>query len=188
MSYRLSFSANLDDDGCLVYKGKRYCFYGYDLHFIELFKTAEEAYNYLRTEITEEAGHKLPVGWMKAIIEDFIDCHKRNSSFSGNYGNQEIDIELDEVSDDFKVIAENDSAALSERIKELEAENKKLKEEQKKMLDMVAQLSVLAKERRQACEADIKKMRDYICTGCQLRDHETNCESCNFAEKKGNKE
>lgn len=34
-------------------------------------------------------------------------------------------------------------------------------------------------------EAENKKMRKYICFGCQMKDHETTCETCNFAEKKG---
>lgn len=40
------------------------------------------------------------------------------------------------------------------------------------------------RERIVTLEAENKKMRDYICFGCQMKDHETICESCNFAEKK----
>lgn len=44
--------------------------------------------------------------------------------------------------------------------------------------------AVILRARVEELEAENKKMRHYICTSCQLRDHETTCESCNFAETK----
>ena len=95
MSYILRVDIDLDDDGRLVYDGKTYCRYEPDLSIEKELATVEEAYIFLRTAIQEEPGHKLPVGWLSAIIEEFIQCHKRDDdSWSGDYGNQTVDITL----------------------------------------------------------------------------------------------
>jgi hypothetical protein len=93
--WMLAVSMFTDDDCELTYKGDKYCFYNWDLKFVERFTTKEEAIEHLKL-IHVNVGDKASK-WTTEWLADCAEKLRQGETQVTFNGNQEYDIELREI-------------------------------------------------------------------------------------------
>lgn len=94
-TFTIYIDIDTDDDAQITFEGKDYCYYGDNLKVQRTFRTVQECYDFLKTEIIIKPGFKVSNA-LTEWIDEFIETHKKGEDWFGIHGNQTVEIEIRE--------------------------------------------------------------------------------------------